>query len=1200
MRKGFMIWLAILIVAVPLLGAFSKEAAAASSRVAVIKELKGTVKVKKAGGSKEFTAFAKMSLNEGDVLSVGSASSAVLQFANGTSEDDRMTIASNTKLTFSKLSSKKGTTTKVSMWSGSAWVDVKSITNADDQFTLETPTAVMGVRGTHLLVTVNPDTGATRVMVAAGVVRTTATGESGDTRDVYPTQNALVTDEGTDGDSEITIAPVDLAKLMQQGNAEIVRAILLGAADIMAENEHHVDQYENGEVPDEIGGTEADLVRFKANTENLLGALVNQALDSGLINPERLHQIIEEVRAQSGFEIDLSKNKLQLTDEEKAQLELQRKKEAEAEKLASDRKAKEEEDRKKNEEMLRLLDEARKAKQKADQEAEDAKKKKAKDEYESQLSDSEKKRFADDTKQREQELAGQNGQTPPSTTPGSSPSLSSGKDIVSFGFAQQIGTTFIDKASHSVEVTMERGTSLYELIANFELSSNAVAYIGDVRQTSGATPNDFEELVTYTVKAQNGTSQAWTVDVKYSIYTLPDHVSSWSVMESLDSALPRFVSEGTDEIGGTRYEYSVAVPELTSDVQLSMALANGTPNPDSVTVYDESANPVHPTYTNEGTGIQFTVGLHLNAEDAYTTYWIEYKMEDEVPSVIRFTILRGTPYEEELSLNSVAIGYSEGESFDATSYGENSFFAFAGPDTDGYSNLEIVPSHEHYQVFQWAHGKKVELRDWGMMGLEATLPLDDEYNMVPGWYDFEIVAWDRAMQQSHIYNLHIYRGMELPQPFADIGFIADNNTGLGAAFDNPTQWYLEVPGESGVQRIKPLVLPTGVQLEGAQAIVEGMPNSLEADADGYYSFDGIGFGGTINFTFSYGGHELVYKVDELPEMIAFSLNSVQVIDRTGFHYNTYSTVDIPGESLEASITLPNNITDVALKPFSSSVNPFLHVTIDGQNTSLDWYEYGSWNSRDVSNIGAGKSVEITIASPSGKTVKTYTLHLNRPPVEAGDLAYLYVMASGNPDLLDFGSNPVEISENTYFSSYRSNDSASFIMYASKTAKSGGIEVYLDEDSTPIPVSGGYYYLNDLAPGWHVAEIRIDDSLNSGHPTIFNYRIWVGEQPPADFSLSGIYAEDSFESLVDFQPVGETSKWTAEVDPDATEVGINPTLSKADAHIIKVVRDDGVEAEEDGGMYWFPLNDGNPTNAQLWVEYDGQVFVYSIEVTPISL
>ena len=87
----------------------------------------GTVTVKKAGGAKEFKAFAKMSLNEGDVLKTGKDSSAVLQFAGGMSENDRMTLAANTTLTFSKLSNRSGTRTKVKMWTGSAWVDVKSV-----------------------------------------------------------------------------------------------------------------------------------------------------------------------------------------------------------------------------------------------------------------------------------------------------------------------------------------------------------------------------------------------------------------------------------------------------------------------------------------------------------------------------------------------------------------------------------------------------------------------------------------------------------------------------------------------------------------------------------------------------------------------------------------------------------------------------------------------------------------------------------------------------------------------------------------------------------------------------------------------------------------------------------------------------------------------------------------------------------------
>ena len=425
MRKGLIYWLAILMAVLPLLGSFSKEVAAASTRVAVIKELKGTVKVKKAGGSKEFTAFAKMSLNEGDVLAVGSGGSAVLQFANGTSEDDKMTVASNAKLTFSKLSNKKGTTTKVSMWSGTAWVDVKSITNKEDQFTLETPTAVMGVRGTHLLVAVNPNTGATNLMVAAGVVQTTSTAGGGQSQNVYPTQNALITKDGEDG-SDVTIAPADLETLMQQGDAEIVKAIIQGAKDITAENEQYVQRYENGEVPKEIGGTNADLERFKNNTQNLLGALVTQAVETGLITQERMNQLIEEAGNQTGFKVDLTKSSLQLTEAEKAKQEVQRKKEEALAKREAERKAKEESERKKLEDTIRKLEEERKAKEKAAQEAAEAKKKQAQEKYESQLSEAEKNRLRADANRRQEETkAAQSSASPsPSVSPTPSPTPS--------------------------------------------------------------------------------------------------------------------------------------------------------------------------------------------------------------------------------------------------------------------------------------------------------------------------------------------------------------------------------------------------------------------------------------------------------------------------------------------------------------------------------------------------------------------------------------------------------------------------------------------------------------------------------------------------------------------------------------------------------------------------------------------------------
>jgi len=410
-RKGLLSILAMLLVVMPLLGLGAENADAASSRVAVIKELKGSVKVKKAGGSKSFTAFAKMSLNEGDVLSTGTGSTTVLQFANGTSEDDRMTVSANTTLTFSKLSNNKGTTTKVRMFKGNAWVDVKSITSQDDEFSLETPTAVMGVRGTHLLVGVDPVSGSTRLTVAAGIVSASTAGSS-EPYNVLPNQDAVLSED----DEELTIAPTDLQLLMTQADPSIVEAIVKAAGDIVKENEDKKEQYA------EQSGlqSEEDQARLKSNVENLLGALVDTAVKSGLISEERANQLVAESQKQTGVVIDLSKKNIALSDEDKRKQDELKKKDEEAKKAAEQQKKKEEEDRKKNEDLLKKLEEERKRTEDANKKEEEAKKAKALEKYVSQLDESAKQSFDQQQKNRQEEQ--QSSQTPaPTPTPTPTP-----------------------------------------------------------------------------------------------------------------------------------------------------------------------------------------------------------------------------------------------------------------------------------------------------------------------------------------------------------------------------------------------------------------------------------------------------------------------------------------------------------------------------------------------------------------------------------------------------------------------------------------------------------------------------------------------------------------------------------------------------------------------------------------------------------
>src|SRR5262245_52838587 len=102
-------------------------------RVAIVESMKGSVTVMKSGGAKPFNAFKNMSLNEGDQIATGKDASVVLQLASEDADKDTITIGESSQVTFTKLKDSGGTKTKMSVWAGSLWVKVKSVSNANDQ-----------------------------------------------------------------------------------------------------------------------------------------------------------------------------------------------------------------------------------------------------------------------------------------------------------------------------------------------------------------------------------------------------------------------------------------------------------------------------------------------------------------------------------------------------------------------------------------------------------------------------------------------------------------------------------------------------------------------------------------------------------------------------------------------------------------------------------------------------------------------------------------------------------------------------------------------------------------------------------------------------------------------------------------------------------------------------------------------------------
>ncbi|WP_164472735.1 cadherin-like beta sandwich domain-containing protein [Cohnella candidum] len=727
-RKGFLPLLAFLIALLPLFNLSAQTAHAATSRVAVIKFMTGTVQVKKAGGSKQFKAFSKMSLNEGDVVTTSANSTAILQFSNGTSEDDKMSVSANTTLTFSKLSDRNGTRTKVSMFNGTAWVDVKSIASKNDEFTLETPTAVMGVRGTHLLVSVDPSTGATKLTVAAGVVHTQATGNS-EAQDVKPGDNALIT-QGEQKQGEVTIAPVDLELLMQQSDKSIVEAIVSASGDIVKENQQKLDQYFEGTEQQNT----ADLNRKKTNVENLLGAIVDNAVKSGQISQDRVNQLVSEAQAQTGVKIDLSKKDQILSDEEKKKQEDQRRKNEEAQKQAEIQKQKQEEERKKNEELTKKLEAERKAKEEANRKAEEERKKKAQEEYEKKLSEAEKARFAKDA-------AAAAAASSPAPTPSASTSTTPSTPITNSSFAGYASinnsgkyyATFPQNQSQTIwKAYLPEALTIASLTVYPTEYSSKIVFGGAEYAYGTSIPLTLplgESQLLFKVKSSSGiVTGPFTINV----VRIPE---GYGKVYSLTSVK---VNGSNADYDVTTLTYTAAVPATASEVVVSAQPAR-----------DWTYSAFISLYKSDNTGVTGqSDGYHVTLnETGDTVVNVQVTSFDQSHTQLYRLVLRRTvtPGLQDFGMKIRTEGY---EPYD---------FGFNPTETE--YNIGPMDKQIHRFKFEATPAEGSEILSVEVNGEEESLTANSVE--IERYGDFDVVVKTlNSLHQTVIYQMHIHR--ELP------------------------------------------------------------------------------------------------------------------------------------------------------------------------------------------------------------------------------------------------------------------------------------------------------------------------------------------------------------------------------------------------------------------------------------------------------
>jgi hypothetical protein len=432
--------------------------AAKSSRLAVITDVGGYATVQAAGASTAYEAYSNMGLNEGDYIETGSDSYVVLKLSDSGTQ---YTIGSNSEIYISELAKKgSGKKSKLKMWAGSVWSSVKKLVSDDDEEEIETPTAVMGVRGTQFFISVDPKTGESKLVVASGVVRTTtltSTENKGtrrslqDTRyvDVYPSQQIVLDNRNQVQDLKLKVETVDPAALVGNASPKVLEALIKNKAEIDAENAELLKRINEGLangtglVPEGSATkvtTQDELSRLQNNLQNLVGNIAREALDQKKISSQDMNKIVTETNSKIAEEkqkLDLLQVKDLVPNAgidaalEKARLDLLAQLEADKKRLAEEEAKKQAELLKKLEQLIASVQQQMESADTQNQQLEQAQESAAEQQYVQSLPPEEQVKYMENKAELEGEnTTPTNGGTTTGTggTPAIPPSVAFSKD----------------------------------------------------------------------------------------------------------------------------------------------------------------------------------------------------------------------------------------------------------------------------------------------------------------------------------------------------------------------------------------------------------------------------------------------------------------------------------------------------------------------------------------------------------------------------------------------------------------------------------------------------------------------------------------------------------------------------------------------------------------------------------------------------
>ena len=136
-------------------------------------------------------------------------------------------------------------------------------------------------------------------------------------------------------------------------------------------------------------------------------------------------------------------------------------------------------------------------------------------------------------------------------------------DILTFSFPEQTNQASIDPQRAQVDIEVEFNTNISNLVASFDLSPQASAYINNTEQISGITENDFTLPLVYSVIAGDNSLKEWTITV-----TEGRNSENYFVSYNLPQQIGQSVIDTVNKIIGIDMPYGIELDNLVASFTL--------------------------------------------------------------------------------------------------------------------------------------------------------------------------------------------------------------------------------------------------------------------------------------------------------------------------------------------------------------------------------------------------------------------------------------------------------------------------------------------------------------------------------------------------------------------------------------------------------------------------------------------------------